>query len=75
MVTRIPFNGGSLMLSEAGSFTGKTGEIVKLEPAVVVIGVKSKAIRLPVDVVDAIIALGKNDDYKEFARKAKQPKP
>jgi hypothetical protein len=74
MPVRIPFNGGSLLLSDAGEFKGKTGELVKLEAAVVVIGVKAKAIRLPLDVVDAIIALGKNDDYKEFSKKARQPK-
>lgn len=74
MPVRITFNGGSLLLSEAGEFKGKTGELVKLDHAVVVIGVKSKPIRLPLDAVDAIISLGKNDDYKEFVKKAKQPK-
>ena len=59
------------MLSEAGSFTGNNGEIVKLDAALVVIGVKAKPIRLPLDVVEAIIALGENDQYKEFITKAR----
>lgn len=72
MVVRITFNGGSFMLSEAGSFTGNSGEIVKLGAALVVIGVKAKPIRLPLDVVEAIIALGENDQYREFIKKARQ---
>lgn len=63
------------MLSDAGSFTGNNGELVKLDAALVVIGVKAKPIRLPLDVVDAIIALGKNDEYKEFVKKSRQHKP
>lgn len=72
MPVRITFNGGSLTLSDAGSFTGKNGELVKLDAALVIIGVRAKPIRLPLDVVEAIIALGNNDSYKEFAEKARQ---
>jgi len=72
---RITFNGGSLTLSAAGSFTGKDGELVKLDAALIIIGVRAKPIRLPLDVVEATIALRNNDAYKEFAKKSTQPKP
>lgn len=75
MVVRVPFNGGSFILSESGEFTGSNGELVKLEAAVVIVGVKSKPIRIPLDVMDAAGALVNTDAYKEFAKKARQSKP
>jgi hypothetical protein len=70
MTVRIPFNGGSFELREAGEFADKTtGKPVKLEPAVAILGVKNKAVRLPIDVVDAIGDLVKKDEYKAFRAK------
>ena len=75
MSVRVPFSGGCFILSEAMEFTGNNGERVKLEAAVVIVGVKSKAIRIPIEVMDASGALVNTDEYKEFVKKVRQQKP
>lgn len=73
MTLRIPFNGGSFELKEAAEFPDKeTGKTVKLEPAVAILGVKSKGVRLPIDVVDAIGNLVKTEEYRAFKAKVKK---
>lgn len=74
MSIRIPFNGGSIQLAEAWQGINKKGVPAKYDAAVIVFGASYQPLRLPLDVVEAIIALGKSDQYREFVKNAKQPK-
>jgi hypothetical protein len=61
--------GGTIVLSEPGSFKGTSGDIVTLDAAVILNGVGKGPIRLPIEAVEALLALAKDERYVDFAKK------